>query len=118
MALKVIGECKVYNLKQREKSVTAGLGISSKDSEGQWKTEYIQAIFVKDAFEPATRLDKKDKINIISSSLSIKTVPKGEQKITYYSVVVFEFENLTNPEENSSDGGDFHPSDSEDDLPF
>ena len=60
----------------------------------------------------------KDKINIISSSLSVKTVEKGDKKIIYYSVVIFEFENLTNPNGNSEGG--FHEANEEDSegLPF
>lgn len=116
MALRVTGECKVYNLKQNDKSVAAGLGLSTKDNEGNWKTEFIQGYFVKDAFEAATRLDKKDKIEIISGTLNIKTVEKDGRKITYYSVTVFEFNNLTHPEEDGE--VDFHPTDEETDLPF
>jgi hypothetical protein len=116
MGLKITGECKVYNLKQNDKSVAAGLGLSTKDNEGNWKTEFIQGYFVKEAFEPATRLDKKDKIEIVSGSLNIKTVENDGRKNTYYSVTVFEFNNLTHPEED----GDFHPAGEEDseELPF
>jgi hypothetical protein len=118
MGLKVTGECKVYNLKQGEKSVKAGLGLNSKDNQGQWKTEFIQGMFVKEAFEPATRLEPKDKISITSSSLSVNTVEKDGRKTTYYSVVIFEFENLTNPVGNSEGG--FHEASEEEsgDLPF
>lgn len=112
MALQVSGECKVYNIKTKEKSVMAGLGISTKDKDGSWKTEFIQGMFVKDAIEKAKKLEARDKINIVTGTLGINTVEKDGKKTTYYSVIVFDFVNL-------SQGEEFVPVDIDpEDVPF
>jgi hypothetical protein len=104
--VKIIGT--VCNLRQTEKSVYCGINIyNAKDKVGA----FLNAQFIKDAFEPATRLDKKDKIEITSGFIT--ATEYKEQKSL--KLIVMGFNNLTNPEGNT---GEFQPADDENDLPF
>lgn len=100
---------KVCNLRQTDKSVYCGLNIyNSKDKVGA----FLNAQFIKDAFEPATRLENKDKIEITAGFITATEY----KEVKSLKLIVYEFNNLTHPEESGE--GDFHPTEDENDLPF
>jgi hypothetical protein len=107
MAITIKG--KVYNLRQTAASVYCGIKIyNTKDKVGA----FLNAQFIKDAFEPATRLENKDTVEIESGFITAAEYKETKS----LKLVVTEFSNLTNPEESGE--GDFHPAEDETDLPF
>jgi len=113
MAIKITG--KVYNLRQTEKSVFCGIQIYNSAAK---VGAFLNAQFIRDAFEPATRLENKDKVEILDGFITADAYKrKGEEEARpNLKLIVYEFNNLTNPGENGE--GDFHPAEDENSLPF
>lgn len=107
MAITIKG--KVHNLRQTDKSVFCGINIYNVQKK---VGAFLNAQFIKDAFEPATRLENKDMIEVIEGFMTADEY----KEIKSIRLVVTEFKNLTNPEENG--GGDFPQVDDESGLPF
>ena len=124
----------VFDPEVHEKYVSANLstGRKSKDVDDTGRTKYINsywnAIFVGKAFEKAKNLNNKDRIHIMSASFthekSTKTDDSGRYRY-YYNLTIFEFENMTNHDDDSdNDSNDDSDNDSnddyesEEDLPF
>ena len=102
----------VWSVEDKGNFVRGRISTSEKDKDGKYINSNWFVVFVGKAKEPALALSTKDRIKIISGKISNTTTGEGEDKKSFVNVVIFDFENLSNSQNN------FQPNESMDDLPF
>lgn len=102
----------VWSIEDKGNYVKGRISTSEKNKEGKYINSYWFATFVGKAKEPALALSAKDRIKIASGKISNTTTGEGKDKKSFVNVVIFDFENLSNSQNN------FQPNESMDDLPF
>lgn len=102
----------IWEVEDKGNYVKGRISTSEKNKEGKYINSYWFATFVGKAKEPALALSAKDRIKIASGKISNTTTGEGKDKKSFVNVVIFDFENLSNSQNN------FQPNESMDDLPF
>lgn len=104
------GYATVWSVEDKGNFVRGRISTSEKDKDGKYINSNWFVIFVGKAKEPALALSAKDRIKITSGKISNTTTGEGEDKKSFVNVVIFDFENLSNSQNESNDNFD--------DLPF
>jgi len=102
----------VWEVEDKGNFVKGRISTSEKNKEGKYVNSYWFATFVGKAKEPALALSAKDRIKITSGKISNTITGEGEDRKSFVNVVIFDFENLSNSQNN------FQQNESMDDLPF
>jgi len=104
------GYATVWSVEDKGNFVKGRISTSEKDKDGKYINSNWSAIFVGKAKEPALALSTKDRIKIISGKINKTTTGEGEDRKSFVNVIIFDFENLSNSQNESNDNFD--------DLPF
>lgn len=100
----------VWSVEDKGNFVRGRISTSEKDKDGKYINSNWFVTFVGKAKEPALALSTRDRIKIISGKISNTTTGEGKDKKSFVNVVIFDFENLSNSQNESNDNFD--------DLPF
>jgi len=104
------GYATVWSVEDKGNFVRGRISTSEKDKDGKYINSNWFVTFVGKAKEPALALSAKDRIKITSGKISNTTTGEGKDKKSFVNVVIFDFENLSNSQNESNDNFD--------DLPF
>jgi len=100
----------IWEVEDKGNFAKGRISTSEKNKEGKYVNSYWFATFVGKAKEPALALSAKDRIKITSGKINNTTTGEGKDKKSFVNVVIFDFENLSNSQNESNDNFD--------DLPF
>lgn len=106
----------VWSVEDKGNYVKGRISTSEKDTrnEGQYINSNWFVTFVGNAKDKALNLSEKDRIKILSGKITNTATGEGNDKKYFTNVTIFDFENLTNPNNNIQ-----LPDDNlEDSLPF
>jgi hypothetical protein len=107
----ITGKARVYNFEDKGNYAKASLQVGKKKPDGTWDNMWFNAKFVKNV--PST-LEKGQQIDIKSGLLESW---QSDKKITYTTIVIFDYE-LLNKSEFKSEPIECSDADDLDILPF
>lgn len=111
----------VWAVEDKGNFVKGRISTSEKDNreEGKYINSNWFVTFVGKAKDKANVLTERDKIKILSGKVTNTSMGEGNDKKFFTNVTIFDFENMTNPNNDSSNNSFYTiPEGDGDELPF